>query len=381
MSRKVNSLFKNLRDRITTPELLGRVVSANYNIELREYRDWLINSKILSTIECLPHKHVTIIEYDDEFYIVIPDISHDSTIFCSDIETNIFNDSLLLREQPGLKFFIWSQLNGYNQIETDEENLLLKVFMQPENNKFEICDLEEFFIPFEIYKLNKDRIIYIYNDKESLSQICFKVYGLFLCEYNHLLSLNIRDQDLITNIKTTFELHGDIISMPIFRGVTSTNFEHLFLEFYRCIERLYGYPVIKSFIEAIDSSNIQPIDFDDIISKNEKHYDVRPNELSALTSLLKNHECSLLVNEFAINYSIDSTNNKIENIAKKIYKKRNNIAHWRKALDEDSIKVDELLIKTISSFIICLYNIYGSYLRVAVTAPRSAVAPASVESI
>ena len=362
MSRKVKKIFNKLKSSITTPELLEREFTIDYEIQLGDYRDWLINSKFVHSVECLPHKHISLIEYSTNFYIVIPDISSSTNPFCTNVLTDIFSDTLLLKEQPGIKSFIWSQLDFYQLHSTNQDDLYLKIFSQPKNNEFEISDLEEFLIPFEIYKLDSTNISSQLQDQEFLNQLCYKIYGLFLCENHNLLSLKFNDVDTLTNIKFIFELYGDLISIPIFRGLTSTNWDHFFLEFYRCIERLYGYPVIKSFIESINPTNSPTLDFDLLIKQNEQHYNVKPNEENALISLLKHQECSSSITEFALNYSITSTENKVEKIAKRIYKRRNSIAHWRKALDDETLKVDELLIKNISSFIISLYQIYSPYL-------------------
>ena len=201
MSRKVTKIFNELKNNIISDELINRGISVDYSLKLDDLHDWVINSSVVFKVECLPHKYVSIVSYNDDFYVVIPEVIENANTFCQSIVTNVFRDNMLLRENPGLVTFIWSQIDSYKKIRISEEDLFLKIFSQPEKNEFEISELEEFFIPFDIWQIDSSIFEQVskQNDTDFLTQFCYKIYGLYLCENTHLLSLNITDIECVTN--------------------------------------------------------------------------------------------------------------------------------------------------------------------------------------
>ncbi|KGO81256.1 hypothetical protein Q763_09240 [Flavobacterium beibuense F44-8] len=364
MSRKIRTLFKNLRKEIVTDDLILKIVSDDYSIDLSTHKEWLTKSEIICSYECSPHKIVSIVKYLDDFFIVIPEDKECAVFDCADVSGNYLQTDLLFKEIDALKIFIWSQVPNYKNPHIDESDLLYNVFLQPEKNKFDISDLERFFLVFDIWKLDEACIdVSKLGANEYSKLLCFKLYSIYLLSNKELLSLNLSHNGLDEIIKSTLVLHGDLISMPFFRGLTSTNWEHLFLEFYRCIERLYGFPVVNSIISLISSTGDITCDFDLVIKDNERKYNLRPNEESALTSLLELSNCNPFVDSFAIKYDIQSEGKKVEKVASRIYKRRNSIAHWRKALEEDSLSVDAEFMSIITEIISQLYGVYGGFLR------------------
>lgn len=192
-----------------------------------------------------------------------------------------------------------------------------------------------------------------------------------------------------------------MIGEVIFRGVTARHWEHSFLEFYRCVERLYtayNAKILKLYINSVINceSFTQSIQSEDIISKVEdssKIVDVIKNHISdnfnilsienfiekkwiykeqdILFKLMCEVEDNPLIQRFAKVLDIDS--DKIEKddkgipkyknlcniVAGKIYPIRNSIAHFRPYDNKDNnIKWDEL-INIMCDFIDKLYVIYS----------------------
>ncbi len=365
MSRKIEKIFNRLRKQIQSPDLISRIVSHSYSLNLGEYRKWLVESEVIHSEECTPHKFVSIIKYDEEYYIVLPEAIEDNRAFSRNVITNALSSEMLLRENPGLIAFLWSQLHCYENAYIDEEALAYKIFSQPPGTSLEVADLKEYYTAFEIWKLDATilKVSENYLKKEFWVQTCYSIYGCLLCEYPDMLSLKFNNADVIGEIKTILDIYGDLISIPILKGLTATNWEHCFLEFYRCIERLYGFPVMKSIIEAITSDNDLTIDIDLLVKNNEKIYNVRPNEENALIALLSHTECENQVNDFTTICSITSEENKVRNVAKRIYNRRNSIAHWRHALEDETLEVNEVLVGKLCEIINELYQIYNPYLR------------------
>ena len=262
-------------------------------------------------------------------------------------------------QNAGLLTVLWGEVKyPINFFKGIEHELVQNIFGQ--EGAFSHDIMKPFFSECDIWEVNKI----------AFELPVYSLYGSRLTELPSNLTLTFSEDTLI-KFKRLFE-DFPVTSEAVFRGLTSTHWEHVFLELYRCIERLYHIPFIKELCNSM--GNIYSTS--DLARLIDRELTWHPNEEIAIIRLLKSLGIHSIIDEFMKTFTIPEPviildaekavdQNEIarakyqslsQTIAKEIYKLRNNIAHWRPIGDGNTVSNWENLVSLTCDLVIELYN-------------------------
>lgn len=137
------------------------------------------------------------------------------------------------------------------------------------------------------------------------------------------ISLPFEDLTTETVLKLVLEEEGVLTFENIFYALSSANWRHSYLEFYRCIERLYPIKFLSNLYNELSVS----VGFLDFASKIESVTGWKPKEDDAIETLLEDitQDISDMYSEFLKT----TTENPNVLIHRYLYKLRNAIVHFR----------------------------------------------------
>ncbi|NHN31622.1 hypothetical protein [Paenibacillus agricola] len=208
----------------------------------------------------------------ERFFIVLPEAQKFTEPFMRGAVNQINENAGLLTLVWGEGAYPLSELKDYGN------QLIETVFGR--DKAYEHKDLSDFFAPCDIWEVEEE----LYNKPP------YAIYGGRLTQVDEKLNLDFL---IVTKIKIRkmFEDDtGNIISEALFRGLTSTHWSHSFLEFYRCIERLYHIPYLKQLGTSLDSIKSTS----DIASIIEDSLGWKPKEEEALIKLIQSLDSSFI---------------------------------------------------------------------------------------
>ena len=155
----------------------------------------------------------------------------------------------------------------------------------------------------------------------------------------------------------------DLLGVIIYRSLFSISWNYSFLELYRCIEFLYPIPYLKEFSHCLGDSNL----FKEMYIKAETMLDWRPKEINSLERLIRDYgETNTEVLDFKKCFELidgrpfEEGINTAPAIAKRIYKLRNSIAHFRLNLAYQ-IENKEDFDRLIGCMLAFIYTLYQKY--------------------
>lgn len=229
------------------------------------------------------------------------------------------NDGVLINIEIDLAIFIYSVYTlgarvNYAKTPIEVYNDLL---CQPEDEAYHghcLDDLKEFFENIAIYELVEDNSL-IDND-------VYAVYAYYLLKttfeepnrWNNE-TLNVIEGILLSgNDKIPF--HNIVLAL------LASQWNHTFLESYRCIEHLFHVIKLEPFYEKLNTS----LSLIDVSKEIEDIIAWKPNEEGALQDIFKEIEGLGITVELE---QVKNKYNKGMRIEKWYYKQRNSIAHYR----------------------------------------------------
>lgn len=258
-------IFANLEKVIIDSSLQPSIISIERQIKSENNRDWASKTVIIGKYECLANKTVTLLEFKGDFFICIPEKEFDSNVpFNSKLISNVDDNNNLYSENDGLIPLLWSEIKSYQNNKINQQELWNKIFGNDEV-RYNLEDLQPYFIELSIWKIDKNefqilleylaitpnnRNKFVEDNERFFWNIVYQFYGLFLCQQKELLSLPYSD-NTINTIIGLLENYGSYIGETIFQGLTSAQWRHSYLEFYRCIERLYPIKKVKALQDKI----------------------------------------------------------------------------------------------------------------------------------
>lgn len=375
-------IFDNLEKIIDDSSLQQGIKSVDRKIKYENYQDWAVGTVVIGTYKCLTNKTVALIEFKGDFFICIPEKdTNTKLLFTQKLISNEDVNNNLYSENAGLVPVLWSEIAEYQKDRINQTELWEKIFGN-DDDLYEFSNLQTYFIELSIWEIDKNqfKVLLDYlttpaNEKNKFVEknerllwgIVYQLYGLFLCQQRETLALPY-SQDTINKIVNLLETYGSYLSEAVFQGLTSAQWRHSYLEFYRCIERLYPIKRVSELQQKITYTGST----EDLSFILEEELDYRPKESEAITQLFEiNLKSEPIINALASHFNFFtigiSENNYPKATAAKIYEYRNAIAHWRKIFDNNKIdikKVDDTLIGHFCDIIDKLYNKLHLHLKI-----------------
>jgi len=309
--------------------------------------------------------YASLLMCDESYYLVV----NNRTI---DIYNAHENDFIEICEEYDSSFFLYLSLKGRISFKEDKlisiyDNLLYKedeIYTdfeyfssnQKKIRKHSFEKLKGYFEDFKIFKILDDDFFLNHNGKLDI----FNLLSFLLIEKNSMGRVPFEEQSLSKFYDISIEKNPYIPYEFIMESLLAIRWKHIFKDLYRCIEALYAFPKAQKFIEDIEYPNIMEIE--KVILSLEEKLGWRPTEQQALQELLTFLDEKSIEN-FLIVYPYDG-DKKVEYIAKKIYRLRNSLVHYRKALySEENNLSDEQWNQLIRSMLIFIQKIYKEMYR------------------
>lgn len=374
----VKQIFNHLESEIKD-ENKHRIIKANRFINppneetMGTNQDFFNYSGIESEILINNIEKVYGIEYRDKGYIVIPGKSNLS----NDFSTGFLKNSL---EDPdfsdGIKLLVMVEPLARLKKDVDTSlSLIDHIFgINPDNTgkiNYDIDDLIYFYSDFEVWEINKEHF-----DIKSE----YDLYRLYMIWKIHNEQSDQIQSDFALDF--SFEIFGDLlkllenpsskyISKVIFRSIMSTNWEHCYLELYRCVENLYTIYHIEWLKSHLNVDGLK-------IATGLENIGFRSTEVTDVTKLFEKIEVNqhLLVSlkaklrgngeQGSQENDESETPEKInQKMAEKLYKIRCSIAHLKYKHNHLNFEIEQWkhIILVMVNIVDELYSIYGNHLE------------------
>ena len=357
---------------------------------LDEEKDFFENLIQKKVVPILYDINAILLEKDNNYYLVINNITvniydsqdNDFIEVCEDYNRAIF---LLLGAKGLLKFNKHESFTIYDSLLYKTDNIQNDDFeyFSTGARKHSFASLESSFEGFKVFKVKNNEFFF---DREVNF---YKLLSFILIDSNNMRKLPFEEKTLIQFNEISIGI-GKNFFIPyefIMESLIAIKWKHVFKDLYRCVENLYAFPKAKKLIDDMNCS--ESIEIEDIIISLESQLGWRPIEQQALQELLK-FATPIVLNEFLKVFTDDSSwstqeelkmkkieeaisdtleiekldkeidQKKAEYIAKSLYKLRNSLVHFRKALDTDSSNFDDtewnILTRGMLMFIVEIYD-------------------------
>jgi hypothetical protein len=191
-----------------------------------------------------------------------------------------------------------------------------------------------------------------------LSSDLFRISCYLFLINERLIPLPYDKATIEALLKLTLEEEGVLSFENVYYGVTSANWRHSFLEFYRCVERLY--PI--KFLSRLYADLNVPSTFLDFVKKIEEATGWRPKEEDAIKTLLE--DITSDIQDLYIEFLKTTGEATPPAIYTYLYKLRNAIVHFRANSSNVSLTIIQwnYLIRLKSDIIKHFYKLYKSNL-------------------
>lgn len=345
----------------------------SFFLELKEEK----KHQLLHQIKCV------LLEMNGEYYFVVNDDSVDIYTLeytsgeniielCNDYSSAIF---LFLSSRGIIEFDDSKVLEIYDKFLYNDPEQTEFDYFQNGTRKHTFESIKPFFENFIIFKIVD---IDLFKNIDKKLDI-FKILSFMMIHDNDIRRLPFKKNTLNKFYEIATSQNQYIPYEFITESLISTKWKHIYKDLYRCIEALYAYPKVSNLIENNDCCKCENIE--KIIASIENELGWRPTEQEALQSLLKLSSNDLLgrfIDLFNVNdpnwkpleesistreneisrggiepaeieskmheierYQQDVRYKKADYIGKKLYKLRNSLVHFRKALGQANQFNDE----------------------------------------
>lgn len=305
--------------------------------------DFLTHSKIVSKIWFTPNKGALSFHYEDILYIFL--------IGFEDIDTNSITETLSETEISG----------GMATVALYESEIKPKGSIASIRNVIEVYDqrdseykghrweeIEEIYpkiMCFEAHDIDKDEV------EKAYYVLCI----------SHLISTESWiDENISSQLLTLCRLNlNELPYKTLCRSIFDTDRSSLFLSLYRCVEAIYAFESAKKISNSLTLDH----DWTEIAIALEDNLGWRPHEENSLSGLLK-HSNEFTAEKILLSLGLKNESKDIINFAaKKVYKLRNALVHYRPA--HQSLNFDEIDWTCLCSCMIDVvfdiyYHVFGS---------------------
>lgn len=267
--------------------------------------------KTMSTVyiqDFIPNANFSVVNYNGKKLLIIIG------------ETKVeFEDTVLIQYEVNLAIFVYSvfELNANVNYTKEPIEIYNNVLCQPEDEAYQGHILDDLIECFE------NIVVYEIVETSSLSaQNPYDSYAYYLLKKLQLESLKWEEGTL--DILEGIILSGNdkIPFHNIVLALSASQWNHSFLETYRCIERLFHVIKLEEFYNILDT----PLTMLDVAREIEDKISWRPNEEGAISDIFKE------ISSLHITSELEQVKNKYDGdikIEKWYYKQRNSIAHYR----------------------------------------------------
>jgi hypothetical protein len=309
-------LFRALARRVSPEraEALGlKLGAARWVATTEDERHFLDRGKLAARAFCLPGKEVFVMTVDAQTLVVLPGSHSGPFQFCGFLNEVVAH--------AGLATVLWGEgLMGPRCTEDIGDELAESVFGR--EGEFRIAEISSYFEPFTAIEVDGAAF------PASSSRTPERVFGLALCHSPDALALPFLSDTLVEFRALLEDVRFETTSPAVFRAITSTHWEHAFLEMYRCLERLYALPYAKALAASagyVDGTG-KMVDF------AVRDLGWRPREDEALVKLLSMVARPETLSEITSALDGNGGGTNAERAGRAIYSARNAIAHFRPVL-------------------------------------------------
>jgi hypothetical protein len=314
-----------------------------------EEKDFLKNAKVEISTECLPGKWATLITHGARLFVVLPE-PRQTEISLRGIKPFI--------PHSGFLTLLWS-LDTHAPINNSDSGVRIAENLFGTVGGYDASTVAPYFRPTQVFEV--DRTI-----RDDIPEsLVYKVYGAFLLDTHSIIPLPYSPT---TRARISELLEGEcghIASDILFRAITASHWPHAFLDFYRCIERLYQAPYIEDLRKSLGTMSHLSL-----VEQLSKHLEWRPKEEFALKRLLREVSNPILMDRLRIVFcktSPTDPSNLVDLVGGSIYKVRNSIAHFRSSqsiAQSTNLSDWDQAIEHLCELLSELYKTYGSAIRI-----------------
>lgn len=358
---------------------------------LEDEKDFFLDLRKKEDFCVLHDTNVILLQKGDDYYLVINNTTVDvfepeNNSFvevCKDYNKAIF---LLLGAEELIRFKKDLSQDIYDALLYETSNINDDGFQYYSNGirKHSFSDLKRYFEDFKVFKVT-DNSIFI--DEEVN---IYKLLSFIFIHSNNMQKLPFEEETLLQFHEISID-RGNSFFIPyelVFECLIAIQWKYVYKDLYRCVENLYAFPKAKKLMQSMNCSN--SIKIEDIITSLENKLGWRANEKEALQQLLMYvslHTLDSFLKVFDSDDSwkteeelkkekeemvepdtlaIDQLNKdiyrkKANYVGKRLYKLRNSLVHFRKALtDEEFSNLDDekwnILTRSMLMFISEVYD-------------------------
>lgn len=259
-------IFKNFIDYINRPEFADFALQATSYLNRKRFikldevqKQWLTKTEVREIFhhklyyQISPKVKAALLRYQDIDYFTITGLD---TFDNDGFELPCLEPS----EKPngGLLSVIIAELgiplnNNINALEIIDS--ILPQYEGEEGEKYqghEIGKVKEYFLPIEVYKIEKDFILYNLTSETLLPRLT----GWRLCTQTQSLALPFSKATLQFFKKIFLESALSIPYENLVQCCYSVSWQHAFLELYRCIERLYSICILAELYQDLNLEKV-----------------------------------------------------------------------------------------------------------------------------
>lgn len=302
-------IFRLLADYVLSADSTYGFDLSKCYIDFQQFDKCMLDT--MSTVymqDFIPNANFSIVKYNGKNMLVIIG------------ETKInFSDAVLIQCEVDLAMFVYSVfvLNANVSHTKEPIEVYNNVLCQPEDEAYHghnLDDLIECFENIVFYEIPETSSLSIENPYDS--------YAYYLLKKLQVESLKWEDrtldilEEIILNGNNKIPFHNIVLAL------LANQWNHSFLETYRCIEHLFHVIRLEEFYNVLNT----PLTMLDVAREIEDKISWRPNEESAISDIFKE------ISNLHITSELEQVKNKYDNnikIERWYYKQRNSIAHYR----------------------------------------------------
>ena len=302
-------IFRLLADYVLSADSTYGFDLSKCYIDFQQFDKCMLDT--MSTVymqDFIPNANFSIVKYNGKNMLVIIG------------ETKInFSDAVLIQCEVDLAMFVYSVfvLNANVSHTKEPIEIYNNVLCQPEDEAYHghnLDDLIECFENIVFYEIPETSSLSIENPYDS--------YAYYLLKKLQVESLKWEDrtldilEEIILNGNNKIPFHNIVLAL------LANQWNHSFLETYRCIEHLFHVIRSEEFYNVLNT----PLTMLDVAREIEDKISWRPNEESAISDIFKE------ISNLHITSELEQVKNKYDNnikIERWYYKQRNSIAHYR----------------------------------------------------
>ncbi|MDA2671289.1 hypothetical protein PDQ76_21010 [Bacillus cereus] len=414
--KTITNIFYNLQKNISDEDkiriiLAEKRIIAPSNLEyVSENIEVLKKGNVINKVLLNYETNIYGLTFNGRTYVLISGESHLEDGFSPGFLSKVTED-----EQFADGFKLIAMAEGLLDIKSEIDlslNLVDKIFGLNPNDKqeviYDINEILSFYPQFEVWEIDS-KVFDISNENDL-----YRIYILWRISNEkekvdrHKFSLDFLYNTLEQYVKLTQNPNSNHIAKVLFRAVSSTSWEHCYLELYRCIEKLYTIYHIDNLqkqlktdtshiADALDDIGFKSREINDVtrlfkkISTNQYLFKklkeevfnnkISSEKISLSQEMLNNlkelvvskttksdSELDFVFNKLKKEFERNADDNLIEiteKMAERLYTIRCNIAHLsykHNHLDYDDRQWNEIIF-IILNIIEELYDIYGNRLE------------------